>query len=117
DLSVPGRRRVGVEHGERVRLLRLAVEGDHVSQLFGRGADRVRRTAVKSRVDAVTSGMIHWFSSSRFPWISDKLTTLRKARARITRRSPAHPHHGRLGKRCPVLSTVVCGVPDLEGAR
>src|SRR5205085_11206650 len=64
DLSVPGRRRVGVEHGERVRLLRLAVEGDHVSQLFGRGADRVRRTAVKSRVDAVTSGMIHWYYSS-----------------------------------------------------
>jgi len=24
--------------------------------------------------------MIHWFSSSRFPWIPDKLTTLRKAR-------------------------------------
>jgi len=27
------------------------------------------------------------------------------------------PHHGRPGKRYPVLSTVVCGVPDLEGAR
>jgi 5-methyltetrahydropteroyltriglutamate--homocysteine methyltransferase len=41
-------------------------------------------------------------------WISDKLTTLRKARARITRRSPAHPRRQRPAERAP---------PTLSGAR
>ena len=67
DLSVPGRRRVGVEHGERVGLLRRPVEGDHVGQLLGRRADRFGRTAVEGWVDVVTCGMTHLFSSSRFP--------------------------------------------------
>ena len=53
DLAVPVRRRVGVEYGERIRLLRGAVEDDHVGQLLGRGADGVRGAPVEGRVDVV----------------------------------------------------------------
>jgi hypothetical protein len=67
DLAVPVRRRVGVEHGERIRLLRGAVEDDHVGELLGRGADGVRGAPVEGRVDVVACGMPHWLSSSRSP--------------------------------------------------
>src|SRR6266581_1063622 len=61
DLAVLGRLRVGVEHGERVRLLRGAVEDDHVGELLGRGADGVRGAPVEGRVDVVACGMTHEF--------------------------------------------------------
>ena len=59
DLPVPGRLRVSADHGQCVRLLRRAVEGDHVGQLLGRRVYRVRRTAVKGGVDVLTSGISH----------------------------------------------------------
>jgi hypothetical protein len=67
DLAVPVRRRIGVEHGERIRLLCGAVEDDHVGELLGRGADGVRGAPVEGRVDVVACGMAHWRSSSRVP--------------------------------------------------
>jgi hypothetical protein len=59
DLPVPGRLRASAEHGQRVRLLRRAVEGDHVGQLLGRRVYRVRGAAVKGGVDVLTSGISH----------------------------------------------------------
>src|SRR6185437_5585345 len=65
DLTVPVRRRVGVEHGERIRLLRGAVEDDHVGELLGRGAAGGRGAPVERRVDVMACGMLYVASPRR----------------------------------------------------
>src|SRR6185312_15555449 len=61
-------RQTAAEHGERIRLLRGAVEDDQVGELLGRGADGVRGAPVEGRVYVMACGMPRFgFSSSRCP--------------------------------------------------
>jgi hypothetical protein len=92
DLPVPGRLRVSAEHGQRVRLLRRAVERHDVGQLLGRRVYRVRRAAVKGGVDVLTSGIPHRLVLLvEVSSMSDKPPTFAQANARIMRRPPRRP--------------------------